>query len=180
MSLHLSATVSVIWLGKRKVRYHTASCIEISCNSFSTHDIDPKDILALCDLLRDVELADLGVLLEDRDPPLPALIKLSTPEEISAIRIQKLRLAEEKAKEKYENARKAAEKRREKLEKGRTPPSQLFRTDEYSNWNDDGFPTHDKEGQELAKSRMKKLKKEWDMQERLHNEFLAAVANGDI
>lgn len=35
-----------------------------------------SELLKLCDQLRDGDLFDLGVVLEDRDPPLPALIKM--------------------------------------------------------------------------------------------------------
>lgn len=43
---------------------------------------------------------------------------------------------------------------------------------EFSAWDENGVPTLDKDGQEVAKSRRKKLQKEWDAQNKLHLEFL--------
>ena len=40
-------------------------------------------------------------------------------------------------------------------------------TDLYSAFDEDGVPTHDKEGQPLSKSSSKKLKKEWTTQKKL-------------
>lgn len=37
----------------------------------------------------------------------------------------------------------------------------------YSQWNEDGVPTHDSTGKELSKSAMKDLKKTWDKQRKL-------------
>jgi cysteinyl-tRNA synthetase len=77
------------------------------------------------------------------------------------------KLAERAERLKIENAKKL-----ERLEKGRTPPSELFRTAEFSAWDERGVPTLDAEGAEVAKSRRKKLEKEWSQQEKLHREFL--------
>ena len=39
-----------------------------------------------------------------------------------------------------------------------------------------GLPTHDKDGNELTKSQLKKLKKLYDAQEKKHNEYLKSQA----
>lgn len=44
----------------------------------------------------------------------------------------------------------------------------MFRTEEYSEWDQEGLPLKDKEGVELTKSRTKKLKKDWERQKKLH------------
>ena len=47
-------------------------------------------------------------------------------------------------------------------------PQDLFRTDEYSAWDADGIPTHNKGGEPLSKSLIKKCKKEWAKQKKLY------------
>ncbi|KAJ1330157.1 cysteine-tRNA ligase [Batrachochytrium salamandrivorans] len=49
-------------------------------------------------------------------------------------------------------------------------------TAEFSSWDDQGIPTLDKDGVEVAKSRRKRLEKEFAAQVKLHNEFLAETA----
>eukprot|EP00298_Acanthocystis_sp_HF-20_P013833 c20521_g1_i3.p1 GENE.c20521_g1_i3~~c20521_g1_i3.p1 ORF type:complete len:320 (+),score=81.32 c20521_g1_i3:40-960(+) len=49
------------------------------------------------------------------------------------------------------------------------PEKEMFKseTDKYSQFDEDGVPTHDAEGAPLAKSGIKKLRKEWEKQKRL-------------
>lgn len=42
-----------------------------------------------------------------------------------------------------------------------------------------GFPTHDAEGKELSKGQAKKLRKLFEAQEKLHNDFLQMNLSGD-
>lgn len=42
-----------------------------------------------------------------------------------------------------------------------------------------GFPTHDVEGKELSKGQAKKLRKLYEAQEKLHNEYLQSSQNGN-
>jgi len=66
---------------------------------------------------------------------------------------------------KEEQAKQAAEKEAKK----KLDPKQMFRsqTDLYSKFDDDGVPTHSAEGEALPKSRVKKLKQEWEKQNRI-------------
>ncbi|GAA5960637.1 hypothetical protein JCM3765_005884 [Sporobolomyces pararoseus] len=133
-----------------------------------------SEILALTDRLRDIEMVDLGVALDDQDDG-KAMIKLVPPEILRAARDAKAALVREKAERKAAAAAAAEQKRLEKLEKGRLSPSEMFKppqSQEFSEWDESGLPTKDKEGVEVAKSRGKKLKKEWDLQKKLHDEFL--------
>ncbi|GAA5881046.1 hypothetical protein JCM16303_004653 [Sporobolomyces ruberrimus] len=133
-----------------------------------------SEILALTDRLRDVECVDLGIALDDQDDG-KAMVKLVPPETLRAARDAKAALVKEKAERKAAAAAAAEQKRLEKLEKGRLSPSEMFKppqSQEFSEWDESGLPTKDKEGVEVAKSRGKKLKKEWDMQKKLHDEFL--------
>lgn len=156
----------------------------------------PKEILELCDRLRDNELVDLGVALDDQEgkcrPPGSlslncltrlhadgkALVKLAPSEELKKARAEKLALIEAKAARKAAAA--AAEEARlaAKLEKAKLSPTDMFRPPHveagaYSAWDAEGLPTQDGEGVELPKSRAKKLKKDWDAQKKLHEEWKA-------
>jgi len=57
----------------------------------------------------------------------------------------------------------------EKEMKKSIDPRQMFRTqtDLYSKFDDDGIPTHDKNGEAINKTRFKKLKQEWEKQKKL-------------
>ncbi|KAL1690354.1 tRNA synthetases class I (C) catalytic domain-containing protein [Schizophyllum commune] len=135
-----------------------------------------KDILALSDRLRDVDLVPLGVALDDQEDG-KALVKLVPAEELIAAREAKRAAAEAKAAKKAAAQAAEEQKRIQKLEKGRLPPSELFRPPQvpegtYSQWAENGLPTHDGEGKELSKNQVKKVQKEWAAQEKLHQAFL--------
>lgn len=121
-----------------------------------------KRVLALCDRVRDVDLWSTGIYLEDRDGQ-PALIRPVT-RELRAARAEK---------EERERQKQAAKEEREKqatvkADKGRLSHLDMFRTHEYSAWNEEGLPTRDRAGAEITKSREKKLRKEWTAQKKLH------------
>ncbi|KAL1957054.1 hypothetical protein VTO42DRAFT_6431 [Malbranchea cinnamomea] len=129
-----------------------------------------KEILSLCDRLRDVDLFDLGVYLEDRENQ-PALVRPVTRELIQA-REEKAARARQKQLEKEAREKEALKK----AEKGKISHLEMFRTSEFSAWDDDGIPTKDAAGEELTKSRLKKLRKDWERQKKLHEAWLAANA----
>ncbi|KAI1626925.1 cysteinyl-tRNA synthetase [Exophiala viscosa] len=134
-----------------------------------------KQILALCDRVRDVDLWQLDIYLEDREN-LPALVRPVT-EGLKAARRER----EEKARQKEEAKKKRDQEAREKLQKGKLNPSEMFKpphSDEYSAWDPDGVPTTAKDGSALTASRVKKLKKEWDNQRKAHEKYLAATQKG--
>lgn len=41
----------------------------------------------------------------------------------------------------------------------------------YSAWDEQGLPTKDKDGNDITKSMTKKLKKQWEQQKKLYEEF---------
>lgn len=152
-----------------------------------------SDILALCDRLRDEEMVELGVALDDQDGASRtsssssahaesssaadsyllacladgrAMVKLVPAAQLRAARDAKAALAAEKAERKAAAAAAAEQKRLERLEKGRVDPQHMFRTDEYSAWDEAGMPTKDREGNEVPKSRTKKLAKEYAAQQK--------------
>ncbi|KAJ3000963.1 hypothetical protein HDV02_000032 [Globomyces sp. JEL0801] len=151
---------------------HTVSSFRDNVRNLAQEKADPKEILKLCDKLRDDDFIDHGVLLEDREDG-RALVKLVDKTLLLQQRNEKN--AKELARLKDKENRVAAEaaKRAERLAKGKTPPSELFKTAEYSAWDEQGLPTKDKEGVEITKSKRKKLEKEFNNQAKLHAEYLA-------
>ncbi|RLL97752.1 hypothetical protein CFD26_106023 [Aspergillus turcosus] len=127
-----------------------------------------KEILALCDRVRDIDLFDLGIYLEDREN-LPALVRPVTRELIQA-REEKAARARQKQIEKENKEKEALQK----LEKGKLSHLEMFRTNEYSAWDEEGIPTRDAAGEEITKSRAKKLRKDWERQKKLHETWLAS------
>ncbi|ODH13870.1 cysteine-tRNA ligase [Paracoccidioides brasiliensis] len=139
-------------------------CTKIS--SLKPTDSVSKEILSLCDRVRDIDLFDLGIYLEDRDNQ-PALVRPVTRELIQA-REEKAARAHQKQIER-ENKEKESLKR---AEKGKISHLDMFRTTEYSAWDDDGIPTKDAAGEEVTKSRSKKLRKDWERQKKAHEAWL--------
>ncbi len=128
-----------------------------------------KDVLQLCDRIRNVDLWDNDVYLEDREGNKPALIRPVTRE---------LRATKEQEQARERKKREGKEKREKdaaaKAEKGRLSHKEMFRSPEFSAWDDDGLPTKDKEGEEVTKSRRKKLQKDWERQKKLHEAWMEA------
>ncbi len=113
-----------------------------------------------------------GIVLEDRDGS-GALVKLVEKEILLAQRADKIAKEEAKNREKEQRAAAELAKKMEKLMKGKILPSDLFKTEEYSEWDEQGLPTRDKMGVEVTKSKRKKLEKELATQVKLHEEYLS-------
>ncbi|KAK7206418.1 tRNA synthetases class I (C) catalytic domain-containing protein [Myxozyma melibiosi] len=129
--------------------------------------------LTASDRVRNEDLLDLGVALDDRDGDLPALVKFVDKAELARQRAEKLAREQAKAEKKRLAKEEEERKAKERLEKGKVKPEEMFKaTGEFSQFDDAGVPTHDKEGVELAKSRKKKLLKEYENQKKLHAEYL--------
>ena len=126
-----------------------------------------KDVLQLCDRLRDIDLWDQGIYLEDRDGNRPALVRTVT-KELLAARQEKEERERQKQRAKDDLVKAAADR----AQKGSQSHLDMFRTSEYSAWNEDGIPTKDKQGEELTKSKIKKLTKDWERQKKLHEAWL--------
>ncbi|KAG6866398.1 hypothetical protein C0991_004683 [Blastosporella zonata] len=136
-----------------------------------------KDILALCDKLRDVDLIPLGVALDDQEDG-KALVKLVSPADLIKARDEKRAQADAKAAKKASAAEHERLKRQQKLEKGRVSPQEYFKPPNvpegtYRSWDDSGLPLTDQDGKELSKNQTKKALKDWTSQKKLHEEYLA-------
>ncbi|KAH6843362.1 tRNA synthetases class I (C) catalytic domain-containing protein [Chaetomium sp. MPI-CAGE-AT-0009] len=130
-------------------------------------------VLTLSDRIRDYDLTDLGVQLDDQTDK-PSLIKFVPASKLIAARDEKAALLAEKARQK-EEARKAREKaEEEKWAKAKLSHKDMFKADtKYQEWDAEGLPTKLADGSEVPKSQVKKLKKEWERQKKLHEEYLA-------
>ncbi|KAK8153997.1 tRNA synthetases class I (C) catalytic domain-containing protein [Phyllosticta citrichinensis] len=139
-------------------------------------DAPAASFLALCDKLRDEALWNLGIYLEDRDAQgLAALVRPLSADLIAA-REQKDAQAAAKAAAKAKREQEELDRKKQLAEKAKLSHLEMFRTAEYSAWDDEGLPLRDAKGEELPKSRVKKLRKEWERQRKLHEEWKAGQA----
>ena len=143
------------------------STFHSSISSLSESPTLSKDVLQLCDRLRDVDLWDLGIYLEDREGDQPALVRPVT-KELLALRREKEERERLRLKAKEEREREGTQK----ADKGQLSHLEMFRTGEWSQWDEEGLPVKDAEGKEVAKSRAKKLRKDWERQKRLHEAWV--------
>ena len=128
-----------------------------------------RDYLALCDRVRDVQLWDLGIYLEDRGAA-PALARPLDPE-LRAARAHKEQLDQQKREARLKRERDEKDKAAQRAAQAKMDPTAMFRSAEFSAWDDDGVPTKDRDGNDVPKSRVKKLRKEWEKQRKLHDEW---------
>lgn len=121
-----------------------------------------SNLLNLCDAIRDDMLPPLGIRLEDREGGGPPSIKVVDPDELKAeIQVKKYQ-EEAKRLEKERKKAEAADKQAAKQSEVLKEPMEYFKTDEYTKWDENGIPTHDKEGKEVTKSQIKKLTKQME------------------
>lgn len=143
-----------------------------SVKALAAQQTPAKDLLALCDQLRDVHLWNLGIHLEDRSPK-PALVRPLDKLLIEA-RAERESAGSAKAKAKLEQETREAEREKDLRERAKVDPLLMFRTsDEYLEWDESGIPTVDAAGNVVAKNRRKKLVKEWEKQKKRREEWLA-------
>lgn len=128
-----------------------------------------KDLLALCDQLRDIHLWNLGIYLEDRNHPQPALVR-PLDKLLIEMRAEQESAGTAKAKAKLEQQAREKELR----ERAKVDPLLMFRnSDEYLEWDQSGIPTLDAAGNMISRNKRKKLVKEWEKQKQRHEEWLA-------
>ncbi|QRV94275.1 cysteinyl-tRNA synthetase [Ceratobasidium sp. AG-Ba] len=155
----------------------TMSAFRDSVRRLAMSGASAKEILSLCDNLRDVDLIPLGVALDDQDDG-KALVKLVSPDALIKARDEKLAAQAEKSAKKSAQADAAKAKQLAKLERGKIPPSEIFRPPNvpegtYGSWDSNGVPLTDGAGAELSKSKAKKLVKDWEIQAKLHEDWKA-------
>ncbi|ODM96238.1 Cysteine--tRNA ligase, cytoplasmic [Orchesella cincta] len=140
-----------------------------------------SSILKACDEIRDQKLPDLGVRLEDHEG-CPTVVKYVGKEVMMKEKEMKERLEKEKEAEKQRKKLEQLKLQQEKDAQKRIPHFEMFKheTDKYSQFNEEGFPTHDAQGNPLAKSQVKKLEKLYQQQKKKYEDYLksTSAANG--
>lgn len=138
---------------------------------------DLSEFLKLTDYIRDHDLLKLNVSLDDRNGQ-SALVKFLTEEEkqeVLKFNEEKEARDEAKRQKKLEQQKLREQKELERKEKAKVSPLEMFKTEQYSAWDENGMPTKDKDGNDVTKSMTKKLKKQWDQQKKLHEEYFGAA-----
>lgn len=155
----------------------SVSKIRDEIRKLAPSSLSKKQILALSDRIRDDDLTNLGVYLDDRGDEQGALIKFVPKEELLAQREEKAAKEREKLAQK-EAAKLAREKlEREKEEKAKLKPDDMFRDDRFTEWDAEGIPTRTKDGEEVTKSARKKMEKEWKNQKKIHDAWKAKASS---
>jgi len=142
---------------------------------------DLSEILNFCDIVRDQTLPDLGVRLEDvKDGP--SVWKLDDAGELKKQRDEKEQKATEQQVKKLEGQ--FAQRQKDLLkwkDKSKTPEDFFAqKKQEYSAFDEKGFPTKDAEGRDLAPSKIKKLVGVWKKQEKDYNDYKTALAKDSL
>ncbi|KAL0479760.1 cysteinyl-tRNA synthetase [Acrasis kona] len=142
-----------------------------------------KAVLKSCDSIRDDVLPYLGVRLEDNMEANKGLWKLVDKDEyIKEIERKKAELKAQEA-EKLIKLQQNVQTALEKYEKSKVDPKSLYKDDSlYSEWDETGCPTKDKEGNVINKSKIKNMvkaikaqEKAFEDQEKLKANWLKAV-----
>ncbi|KAL4097192.1 hypothetical protein QTP88_022007 [Uroleucon formosanum] len=138
--------------------------------------IGSKDILILCDKLRDETLPDNGVRLEDADGK-PTAIKFVGRETILREKKAKAKAEADKLAEKEKKKKEQDQARAKKEELKKIHPKDLFKleTDKYSEFDENGLPTIDSQGNKISKGLTKKLQKIQSTHATLHKEYLESI-----
>ncbi len=132
-------------------------------------------ILQICDGLRDEVLPTLGVRLEDR--PTGTMWNLEDAD------VMMREMAEKAAKEKdiqigkLEKQLVARTKDLDKIRCSMVKPHDLFRTDEFKEWDETGAPTVMANGEPLSGGQVKKRKKAIEKQEKAYNDLMEKCGN---
>lgn len=134
-------------------------------------------ILKLTDQFRDDVLPELGIRLEDKGQgkESKSVWKFESPE----VLLQEKKLKEEAQFLKEQQKLEAERLKAEREARAKIPPSELFKscTDLYSKFDENGLPTHDKDGEPLSKSALKKVEKEYKKQQEVYEKYLAKQTN---
>ncbi|CCH58369.1 hypothetical protein TBLA_0A05760 [Henningerozyma blattae CBS 6284] len=142
--------------------------------SMSINKTPYQEFLKLTDVLRDVDLLNLNIAIDDRNNQ-SSLVKFLTDEEkLKLIKFNEEKEIKEKLKmeKKLQQQKLNEEKERLRAEKAKISPKDMFKTNEnFSAWDEDGLPTKDKDGNDVTKSMLKKLKKQWEAQRKLYEEY---------
>jgi cysteinyl-tRNA synthetase len=134
-----------------------------------------QSILQICDGLRDNVLPTLGVRLEDR--PTGTMWNLEDP----AVMLREMAEKSTKEKEiqinKIEKQLIARTKELDKVKSSMIKPEDLFRTDEYKEWDDGGAPITLANGDAVSGGQVKKKKKVIEKQAKAYQDLMEKSGN---
>jgi len=144
----------------------------------SSNKSDPaiQAVLEACDAVRDNTLVECGVRLEDR--PDGSKWNLEDPEVLRREKIEKAEKEQEAKAQKLKNKMDKVSKDIEKCKQGMLSPADLFKTEEFGSWDEQGLPLTLADGTELSDGQKKKKKKLQDKQVKAM-EDLKKKTNGD-
>lgn len=129
-----------------------------------------QSILKICDGLRDEVLPTLGVRLEDR--PAGTMWNLEDP----AVMLKEMAQKAEQEKEiqigKLEKQLVARNKELEKVKSSMVKPQNLFRTEEFKEWDENGVPITLANGEKVSGGQVKKKKKMVDKQAKAYKDLM--------
>lgn len=136
---------------------------------------DVTALLPITDRIRDFDLLKLNIALDDRQGQASLVKFLSDKEKDDIIKFneEKSKREAEKQLKKLEQARLKEAKENERREKAKVSPLDMFRNEQFIEWDEDGMPLKDSDGNEVTKSMTKKLRKQWLVQKKLHEEFFS-------
>ena len=132
-------------------------------------------ILKICDGLRDDDLPKLGVRLEDR--PTGTMWNLEDPEVMIKEMEEKAAKEKEIQISKLEKQLVAREKELEKVRSSLIKPEDLFRTDEFKEWDESGVPITMANGEAVSGGQVKKRKKAIDKQAKMYADLMEKSGN---
>lgn len=134
-----------------------------------------QSILKACDGLRDGVLPGLGVRLEDRKTG--TMWNLEDPEVMLKEMAEKARMEKEARIGKLEKQLAGKEKDLTKVKSSMVSPQDLFRTDEFKEWDESGVPITLANGDPVSKGQVKKKKKAIDNHKKAYNDLMEKSSN---
>ncbi|XP_055388743.1 cysteine--tRNA ligase, cytoplasmic-like [Condylostylus longicornis] len=133
-----------------------------------------KKLLQFCDSVRDNDLVEVGIQLEDM--PEGPVWKKNTREELVREKERKLQEEERRKEQKAENDRLKADAKAKKEAEVKISPSDYFRVlqkDQYLNFDENGIPTVNSDGTAVSKSKRDKLIKLVEKHRIAHDAWIA-------
>lgn len=141
-------------------------------------NVPHKELLEMSDRIRDQTLVDLGVSCTDQSDG-TSRWALENPAVLKKTLELKRKLEQEQEEKKLANAIVKQEAVIAKLRETAVPPTEMFKTAEYSAWNEQGLPTITAAGGPVSAASSKKLQKLLEKRQQVY-EALIKTAEGDI
>ncbi len=156
---------------RTKIRDEALSAVKNSKDDPSSAAKAIQAILETCDALRDEILPTVGIRLEDR--PEGTLWNREDPATMMKELEEKKAREAELRKGKIEKKLVAKEKELAKLRDSLQVPDQMFRTDEFKEWDEMGVPTVNADGTPVGAGQIKKKKKAIEKQMKMYEELMS-------